>query len=265
MFLYQSINNLEAIISKFYIEKNNLIKFILLQTHYYIEYMLNNYESNIQNIKNFFDNNTIYKLINILYEYTFLEDYSKMKEKVNDNINDIDIINYNIIKLLLKLSTLPNDYFLNIITNDNNIHLLILSVKYYYKKNQLLCNLLLVLLNNCYLDNDIENLQKYKNIIQFLFDILSNFKNNPIDNIIQSNLLLTIIDFLTELLNDNTFDNYMNNPYVNNCILLMINIIQNYDNENIKYSSIKCLAHLLHCIDENNIININNFENMIFL
>ena len=54
----------------------------------------------------------------------------------------------------------------------------------------------------------------------------------------------------------------MNNPYASNCILLMANIILNYDNEFIKFSSIKCLAHLLHCIDENNILNVDNFQNL---
>jgi hypothetical protein len=85
---------------------------------------------------------------------------------------------------------------------------------------------------------------------------------NPIKNIIQSDLLFTIINFLSESLNENTFDIYMNNPYVNNCILLMVNIILNYDNDFIKFSSIKCLAHLLHCIDENKILNVENFQNL---
>ena len=55
----------------------------------------------------------------------------------------------------------------------------------------------------------------------------------------------------------------MNNQYINDCILLMVNIMQKYDNEYIKYSSIKCLAHLLHCIDENNTLNIDNFQKLI--
>ena len=262
LFLYQSINNLEEIISKFSIDKNNLIKFILLQINYYIEYIVNNTQSNIGNMNNFFDNNTIDHLINILYEYTYMENNNKIIEKTYNKINDNGIIIYNIAKILLNLTSLSNDYSVNILTNDNNINFLFLSMKYYYKKNQLICNYLLLLLNNCFIDSENEILHNHQNLITFLFEILSNYKQNPIENIIQSDLLFTIINFLSESLNENTFDIYMNNPYASNCILLMVNIILNYDNEFIKFSSIKCLAHLLHCIDENNILNVDNFQNL---
>ena len=262
LFLYQSINNLEEIISKFSIDKNNLIKFILLQINYYIEYIVNSTQSNIGNMNNFFDNNTIDHLINILYEYTYMENNNKIIEKTYNKINDNGIIIYNIAKILLNLTSLSNDYSVNILTNDNNINFLFLSMKYYYKKNQLICNYLLLLLNNCFIDSENEILHNHQNLITFLFEILSNYKQNPIENIIQSDLLFTIINFLSESLNENTFDIYMNNPYASNCILLMVNIILNYDNEFIKFSSIKCLAHLLHCIDENNILNVDNFQNL---
>ena len=264
LFLYQSINNLEEIISKFSIDKNNLIKFILLQINYYIEYIVNSTQSNIGNMNNFFDNNTIDHLINIIYEYTYMENNNKIIEieKTYNKINDNGIIIYNIAKILLNLTSLSNDYSVKILTNDNNINFLFLSMKYYYKKNQLICNYLLLLLNNCFIDSENEILHNHQNLITFLFEILSNYKQNPIENIIQSDLLFTIINFLSESLNENTFDIYMNNPYASNCILLMANIILNYDNEFIKFSSIKCLAHLLHCIDENNILNVDNFQNL---
>ena len=43
----------------------------------------------------------------------------------------------------------------------------------------------------------------------------------------------------------------------------MSNIIQKYDDEYIKYCSIKCLVLLLHCIDENNIVNIDKFNDIL--
>ena len=82
LFLYQSINNLEEIISKFSIDKNNLIKFILLQINYYIEFIVNSTQSNIGKMNNFFDNNTIDHLINIIYEYIHMEGNNKIIEKI---------------------------------------------------------------------------------------------------------------------------------------------------------------------------------------
>ena len=43
--------------------------------------MINNSQSNIDNLNNFFDNNTIYHLINILYEYTYLEGNKVVEKK----------------------------------------------------------------------------------------------------------------------------------------------------------------------------------------
>ena len=263
IFLYEAINKEEEIISKFSIEKNNLTKFILLQINYYIEYMLKNKKTNIDYLENFFDNNTINSLIRILYEYTNKDNLYIIKETINNKINDNQIIVYNISKILIKLTTISN-YFTSLIINDeSNIYMIFLSLKYYYKINQLLSNYIINLLYNCYMDNEIEILNKCNGLVPFFLVNLSNFQKNPMRNIIESNLLLNIIEFLTNLLNENTFNIYMNNPNINNCILLMINIIQNYDNENIKHSSIKCLAHLLHCIDENNILKIDNFKNII--
>ena len=258
IFLYHSINNEEQITTKFCIDKNNLTKFILFQLNYYIEYMLNNYETNIDNMKNFFDNNTVQKLINILYEYSNNNNIRQSK-----NTNDNEIIIYNICKILIKLTDISNYYTSLIINNHNNVQLLILSLKHYFKINQILGNNLLIIIYNCYLENKNMFLNKFNNLILFILENLSNFQNNPIENIIQSDFLFHIIDFLSDLLNELTFNVYMNNPYINNCILLMINIFLNYDNENIKFVSIKCLIRLLHCIDENTIVKINNFQNLI--
>ena len=263
-FLYESINNEEGIISKFDIDKINLTKFILLQINYYIEFMLDNYETNIKNMQNFFDNKTINSLIKVLYEYTNKDNNNNIiNENVNDIITNNEIIIYNICKILIKLTSLSNYYTSNIINNENNIELLYSSLSYYYKINQLLGNNLLLIIYNCYLDKEIEAISNYDKLTLFLLEKISNFYKNPIQNIIKSNFLLTIIEFLTILLNENTFNTFMNNQYINDCILLMVNIIQKYDNEYIKYSSIKCLAHLLHCIDENNLLNIDNFQNLI--
>ena len=263
-FLYESINNEEGIISKFDIDKINLTKFILLQINYYIEFMLDNYETNIENMKNFFNNKTINSLIKVLYEYTNKDNNNNIiNENVNDIITNNEIIIYNICKILIKLTSLSNYYTYNIINNENNIEILYSSLSYYYKINQFLGNNLLLIIYNCYLDNEIEAISNYDKLTLFLLEKISNFYKNPIQNIIQSNFLLTIIEFLTILLNENTFNTFMNNQYINDCILLMVNIMQKYDNEYIKYSSIKCLAHLLHCIDENNTLNIDNFQNLI--
>ena len=258
IFLYHSINNEEQITTKFYIDKNNLTKFILFQLNYYIEYMLNNCESNIDNMKNFFDNNTIHKLINLLYKYS---NNNNIKSSIN--INDNEIIIYNICKLLIKLTDISNYYTSLIINTHNNVQLLIESLKFFFKRNQILSSNLLIIIYNCYLENKILFLNKYNNLIPFILENLSNFQKNPIENIIQSDFLFHIIDFLSDLLNELTFNIYMNNSYINNCILLMINIFLNYDNENIKFISLKCLIRLLHCIDENTIVKINNFQNLI--
>ena len=259
LYLYYLINNEEQIITKFNIDKNNLTKFILFQLNYYIEYMISNCEVNIDNMKNFFDDNIIHKLINIIHEYS---DKNNINE-TSVNINDNEIIIYNICKILVKLTSISNYYIFFIINNDNNIQLLYYCLKYYNKINQILSNNLLILIYNCYLENNIEILNRCNNLIPFFLENLSNYHNNPMENIMQLDYLINIIDFLSDLLNELTFNTYMNNPYINDCILLMINIFQNYNNENIKYISMKCLISLLHCIDENNIIKINNFQNLI--
>ena len=262
-FLYESINNEAGVISKFNIDKSNLVKFILLQINYYIEFMLDNYETNIENMQNFFDNKTINSLIKLLFEYTNEDNNNKVNEKKNNKINDNEIIAYNICKILIKLTSLSIYYTPNIINYENNIELLYSSLVYYYKINQLLSNYLLLVIYNCYLDIEIDTISSFNKLTIFLLEKLSNFYKNPIQNIIQSTFLLTIIEFLTISLNENTFDIFMNNQYINDCILLMDNIIEKYDNEYIKHSSIKCLSHLLHCIDENNIIDINNIQSLI--
>ena len=260
IFLYQSINNNKSeIFSKFNIDKNNFNKFILFHLNYYIESIINNYETNIETMKNFFDCHTIKSLINLLYEYTY--------QNSGNNNNDKEIIIYNICKILITLTTV-SDYYSSLIINsdndnDNNISLIFLSLKYYNKINQLISSNLLIIIYNCYIDYQIETLNKCNKIIIFILENLSNYQKNPLNNIIQTDFLFNLIEFLSILLNENTFNNYMNNPYINNCILLMINLYQNYDNIYIKHSSIKCMACLLHCIDENNNLKINNFQGVI--
>ena len=260
IFLYKSIINEEEIISKFSIDKNNLIKFILVQLDNYIEFMQKNYETNIENMKNFFDDNIINSLINKIYEYTNNNNIIKV---INESINDNEIIIYNICKILSTLATISNYYTSLIINNGNNLQIIFLSLKYYNNINQILSIYLLIILYNCYLDDEIETLNKCNNLIPFILENLSNFHKSPTQNIIQSNLLLNYIEFLYKLLNEDLFNIYMNNPYINNCISLMINIIENYDNDSIKITSIKCLSSLMHCIDEKNNLKFNNLRNVL--
>ena len=229
-------------LSKYSIDKINLIKFILLQFQQLInEDMKNN---NFKNVKNIFDINIINQLIKILYEYTI---NLKNNEKIENK--DEEIIIFNICKILMTLTTLSKDFSFLIFENDKNLQLIFFSLKYFNNKNQFLSNSLLVLIYNLYIDDENTILKKCDELIPFILETLCNYQDNPKENIIQDDYLINLLHFLSLSLNDKTFQIYLNDPKINNCILLTISMYQNYDNIQVKNISLECLLSLLHCIN----------------
>ena len=246
-------NKRNEIQSKYSIDKDNLIKFILLQFHQIINNDMNN--NNFDCSKNIFDNIIINQLIVILYEYT-------INSKNNKNIDneDEEVIIFNICKILIKLTNLSSDFSFLIFQNDMNLQLIFFSLKNFFRKNQCIaCNLLL-LFYNLYIDDEDTILLKCEQLIPFILEALYNYQINPKENIILPNFLFNLLEFLTKLLNEKTFQKYFNDPRINNCILLTINIYNNYDDISVKKSSLKCLLCLLHCINGESELKIDKKE-----
>ena len=228
--------------SKYLIDKINLIKFILLQFHQIINDDMNN--NNFECTKYIFDIEIINQLIFILYEYTINSINSKIIE-----YEDEEIIIFNICRILIKLTNLSSYFSFLILQNDMNLQLIFSSMKDFFKKNQCIsCNLLL-LIYNLYADDEDTILLKCDKLIPFILEALYNYQINPKENIILPNFLFNLLEFLTKLLNEKTFNKFLNDKKINNCILLTINIYKNYDDISIKKSSLKCLLCLLHCIN----------------
>ena len=228
--------------SKYLIDKINLIKFILLQFHQIINDDMNN--NNFECTKYIFDIEIINQLIIILYEYTINSINSKIIE-----YEDEEIIIFNICRILIKLTNLSSYFSFLILQNDMNLQLIFSSMKDFFKKNQCIsCNLLL-LIYNLYADDEDTILLKCDKLIPFILEALYNYQINPKENIILPNFLFNLFEFLTKLLNEKTFNKFLNDKKINNCILLTINIYKNYDDISIKKSSLKCLLCLLHCIN----------------
>ena len=228
--------------SKYLIDKINLIKFILLQFHQIINDDMNN--NNFECTKYIFDNIIINQLIFILYEYTINSINSKIIE-----YEDEEIIIFNICRILIKLTNLSSYFSFLILQNDMNLQLIFSSMKDFFKKNQCIsCNLLL-LIYNLYADDEDTILLKCDKLIPFILEALYNYQINPKENIILPNFLFNLLEFLTKLLNEKTFNKFFNDKKINNCILLTINIYKNYDDISIKKSSLKCLLCLFHCIN----------------
>ena len=228
--------------SKYLIDKINLIKFILLQFHQMINDDMNN--NNFECTKYIFDNIIINQLIIILYEYTINSINSKIIE-----YEDEEIIIFNICRILIKLTNLSSYFSFLILQNDMNLQLIFSSMKDFFKKNQCIsCNLLL-LIYNLYADDEDTILLKCDKLIPFILEALYNYQINPKENIILPNFLFNLLEFLTKLLNEKTFNKFLNDKKINNCILLTINIYKNYDDISIKKSSLKCLLCLFHCIN----------------
>ena len=228
--------------SKYLIDKINLIKFILLQFHQIINDDMNN--NNFECTKYIFDIEIINQLIIILYEYTINSINSKIIE-----YEDEEIIIFNICRVLIKLTNLSSYFSFLILQNDMNLQLIFSSMKDFFKKNQCIsCNLLL-LIYNLYADDEDTILLKCDKLIPFILEALYNYQINPKENIILPNFLFNLLEFLTKLLNEKTFNKFFNDKKINNCILLTINIYKNYDDISIKKSSLKCLLCLFHCIN----------------
>ena len=228
--------------SKYLIDKFNLIKLILLQFHQIINDDMNN--NNFECTKYIFDNIIINQLIIILYEYTINSINSKIIE-----YEDEEIIIFNICRILIKLTNLSSYFSFLILQNDMNLQLIFSSMKDFFKKNQCIsCNLLL-LIYNLYADDEDTILLKCDKLIPFILEALYNYQINPKENIILPNFLFNLLEFLTKLLNEKTFNKFFNDQKINNCILLTINIYKNYDDIFIKKSSLKCLLCLFHCIN----------------
>lgn len=228
--------------SKYLIDKFNLIKFILLQFHQIINDDMNN--NNFECTKYIFDIEIINQLIIILYEYTINSINSKIIE-----YEDEEIIIFNICRILIKLTNLSSYFSFLILQNDMNLQLIFSSMKDFFKKNQCIsCNLLL-LIYNLYADDEDTILLKCDKLIPFILEALYNYQINPKENIILPNFLFNLLEFLTKLLNEKTFNKFFNDKKINNCILLTINIYKNYDDISIKKSSLKCLLCLFHCIN----------------
>ena len=228
--------------SKYLIDKINLIKFILLQFHQIINDDMNN--NNFECTKYIFDIEIINQLIFILYEYTINSINSKIIE-----YEDEEIIIFNICRILIKLTNLSSYFSFLILQNDMNLQLIFSSMKDFFKKNQCIsCNLLL-LIYNLYADDEDTILLKCDKLIPFILEALYNYQINPKENIILPNFLFNLLEFLTKLLNEKTFNKFFNDQKINNCILLTINIYKNYDDISIKKSSLKCLLCLFHCIN----------------
>ena len=253
--LFKCLNDEKEITLKYSIDKNNLIKFILFQYHQIINNdLINNNKENLDFIKNIFNINTINKLILLLFEYT--------NEK-NMKIKDNEIIIFNICKILIKLTAISADFSFLIIQNDINLQLIFSSLKYFQRKNQFISNNLLILIYNLYIDDENSILNKCDKLIPLILENLYNYQLDPIENIIQIDFLFNLMEFLSLLLNERTFHIYLNNQYINECINLAINIYQNYENDCIKLSSLKCLSCLLHCVDEKANLKIKNLVSFI--
>ena len=253
--LFKCLNDEKEITLKYSIDKNNLIKFVLFQYHQIINNdLINNNKENLDFIKNIFNVNTINKLILLLFEYT--------NEK-NMKIKDNEIIIFNICKILIKLTAISADFSFLIIQNDINLQLIFSSLKYFQRKNQFISNNLLILIYNLYIDDENSILNKCDKLIPLILENLYNYQLDPIENIIQIDFLFNLMEFLSLLLNERTFHIYLNNQYINECINLAINIYQNYENDCIKLSSLKCLSCLLHCVDENANLKIKNLVSFI--
>ena len=253
--LFKCLNDEKEITLKYSIDKNNLIKFVLFQYHQIINNdLINNNKENLEFIKNIFNINTINKLILLLFEYT--------NEK-NMKIKDNEIIIFNICKILIKLTAISADFSFLIIQNDINLQLIFSSLNYFQRKNQFISNNLLILIYNLYIDDENSILNKCDKLIPLILENLYNYQLDPIENIIQIDFLFNLMEFLSLLLNERTFHIYLNNQYINECINLAINIYQNYENDCIKLSSLKCLSCLLHCVDENANLKIKNLVSFI--
>ena len=262
--LLKCLNYENEIESKYLIDKNNLYKFILFHFHLIINKEVENNNNCYDYFKKSFDTNTINKLILILYEYT-INTKNDNNKNGNSKCSDSEIIIFNICKILIKLTVISTDFSFLIIQNDINIQLIFYSMIYFKEKNQFISNNLLILFYNLYLDDEDRILKECDKLIPFILECLYDYQKEPRNKIIQTDFLINLMEFLSKLLNEKTFHIFFNHPKINTCISLTINIYQNYYDDNIKESSLKCLLSLLHCVDEKSDLKIDNLISFIKL
>ena len=140
------------------------------------------------------------------------------------------------------------------------MELILFSLYYFQNKNQFLCCNLLILIYNLYLDDKNSILNKSDKIIPFIFENLYNYKNNPIENIIQIDFLFSLLEFLDLIIEEKEFHINLNGQNINECISLMIKIYQNYINNTIKICSLKCLSKLFRYANEKTEIKVDNLS-----
>ena len=253
----------EELMLKYSLDKTNLTKFILFQLNQIIISDLND-DKNIQLLKNIFDCNIINKLIILLNKFTNNKYYTTDQIEYNNisRYKDNEIIIYNICKILIRLTVISSDFSSLITQNDKNLELILSSLKYFQKKNQFISSNLLILIYNLYLDDENTILKKSDIIIPFILENLYNYQNNPIQNIIQIDFLYSLLEFISLLINEDTF-HIINKQDINKYLSFIINIYQNYANDTIKNCSLNCISNLLHCFNENTGIKIDNLISFI--
>ena len=259
--LFKCLNDEKEIISKYSVDKINLIKFVLFQFNQVIINSLNNNDNNFNKyIQNIFNFNVINKLIALLYEFTIYNQNNKCNNNNSVNNKDNEKIIYNICKILISLTVISRNFSFLIIQNEKNLELILFSLYYFQNKNQFLCCNLLILIYNLYLDDKNSILNKSDKIIPFIFENLYNYKNNPIENIIQIDFLFSLLEFLDLIIEEKEFHINLNEQNINECISLMIKIYQNYINDTIKISSLKCLSKLFRYANEKTEIKVDNLS-----
>ena len=260
--LFKCLNDEKEIISKYSVDKINLIKFVLFQFNQVIINSLNNGDDNNFNkyIQNIFNFNVINKLIALLYEFTIYNQNNECNNNNSVNNKDNEKIIYNICKILISLTVISRNFSFLIIQNEKNLELILFSLYYFQNKNQFLCCNLLILIYNLYLDDKNSILNKSDKIIPFIFENLYNYKNNPIENIIQIDFLFSLLEFLDLIIEEKEFHINLNEQNINECISLMIKIYQNYINDTIKTSSLKCLSKLFRYANEKTEIKVDNLS-----
>jgi len=260
--LFKCLNDEKEIISKYLVDKINLIKFVLFQFNKVIINNLNNGDDNNFNkyIQNIFNFNVINKLIALLYEFTIYNQNNKCNNNNSVNNKDNEKIIYNICKILISLTVISRNFSFLIIQNEKNLELILFSLYYFQNKNQFLCCNLLILIYNLYLDDKNSILNKSDKIIPFIFENLYNYKNNPIENIIQIDFLFSLLEFLDLIIEEKEFHINLNDQNINECISLMIKIYQNYINDTIKICSLKCLSKLFRYANEKTEIKVDNLS-----
>jgi len=133
--LFKCLNDEKEIISKYSVDKINLIKFVLFQFNQVIINSLNNNDNNFNKyIQNIFNFNVINKLIALLYEFTICNQNNETSNNISVNYKDNEKIIYNICKILISLTVISRNFSFLIIQKEKNLELILFSLYYFQKK-----------------------------------------------------------------------------------------------------------------------------------